>query len=55
MSKLENERAILNKLIIKYPSKDNKPHPKVLKQSQKVDKLIVEETKKINNIKWGDW
>lgn len=47
MSNLKNEKAILNDLVKKY----GLGHPKLLKQSQKVDKLITEETKRINNIK----
>ena len=46
MSNLTNEKAVLNELVKKY----GLGHKEVLKQSQKVDKLIVEEMKKINKL-----
>ena len=47
MSNLESERAILTELYSKHGALDER----VIKQSQRVDKLITEETKRINNIK----
>lgn len=46
MSKLEEQKHILNELVKKYGLNDKR----VLEQSQKVDKLILTETKKINNL-----
>lgn len=47
MSKLEEQQHILNELAKKYGLE----YEKVLKQSQKVDKLMTKAMKEINNIR----